>query len=302
MNTEKLISDFLDMMAAERGAAQRTLESYDRDLRQFFDLLPLDSLSAYTPEKIAEAVRALNRKYAPRSVARKISSYREFFKFLFSEKLIDKNPTAYIDTPKQSKPLPKFLTEDEIRRLIDAAHARREPHRVRTAVMLELAYACGLRVSELVSLSENSINQERREILVRGKGSKERVVPISERAVRAVKEYEDFVRDSFIKAGRRSIWLFPSLRSASGHITRDMFFVSLKQLAVEAGIAPERVSPHVLRHSFATHLINRNADLRSVQKMLGHEDISTTEIYTHILPEKLIETVKKLHPLAKKPG
>lgn len=299
MSQERLISDFLDMMAAERGAAQNTLENYARDLEQLFFLLPAKKISEVNHDDIANIVSLLNRKYAPKSVARKISAFREFFKFLFSEKLIKINPTAYIDAPKTGKSLPKFLTEDEIKNLIVTAWAQEGVEQKRTAVMLELAYACGLRVSELVSLPENCINYDKREILVRGKGSKERIVPISDRAVQAVLKYIDF-RDYFIKGGRRSIWLFPSKRSSSGHIERDAFFKDLKNLAILAGIAPERISPHVLRHSFATNLIHHDADLRSVQKMLGHEDISTTEIYTHILPEKLIETVKKLHPLAQK--
>ena len=165
--------------------------------------------------------------------------------------------------------------------------------------MLELMYASGLRVSELVSLPENCINFDRRQVFVRGKGSKERVVPVAPAAIQAVFDYLE-QRDCFIREGRRSIWLFPSKSSRSGHISRNTFFKRLKELAVKAGIYPSRVTPHVLRHSFATHLLNHNADLRSVQKMLGHESINTTEIYTHILSDKLLETVQKLHPLAGK--
>ena len=163
--------------------------------------------------------------------------------------------------------------------------------------MLELMYACGLRVSELVALPENCFNFDKRQLFVRGKGSKERIVPVAPAAIEAVFDYLTY-RDEFIKGGRRSIWLFPSKSSASGHITRDGFFKHLKELGVIAGISPAKLSPHVLRHSFATHLLNSDVDLRAVQKMLGHESINTTEIYTHILPDKLIKTVQTLHPLA----
>jgi len=163
--------------------------------------------------------------------------------------------------------------------------------------MLELMYACGLRVSELVCLPESCIDFDKKQILVRGKGSKERLIPIAGAAVDAISEYLN-IREEFIRGGRKSIWLFPSRRSREGHITRDAFFKNIKETAVKAGISPLRVSPHVLRHSFATHLLNNGADLRSVQKMLGHESIVTTEIYTHILSENLIREVQQKHPLA----
>lgn len=300
MDNGKLIAGFLSMMVAERGAAQNTIENYERDLEQFFDFVPTKEVKNIKSEDISAVMQQLSRcSYAPKTIARKLSAIKEFFKFLFSEKEIKENPTAYILAPKQEKPLPKFLTETEVRKLIDVAWQEESPEHKRLAVMLELIYACGLRVSELVSMPENCIDYDKRQILIRGKGSKERIIPISERAIKAVFEYINY-RSHFIKEGRRSIWMFPSKRAASGHITRDAFFVYLKELAIKAEIAPAKVSPHVLRHSFATHLLNHNADLRSVQKMLGHEDISTTEIYTHILSEKLIDTVKRLHPLAKR--
>ena len=294
--SESLIGEFLEMMAAEKGAAVNTLEAYGRDLCQFEAFCSL-GWEKVTADDVASFVRYLGQKgMKPRTVARKLSAVREFCKFLFTENRIKNNPAQDIPAPKREKPLPKFLTEEEVRRLIDEAAARPNPSYRRMAVMLELMYACGLRVSELVSLPENSINFDKRQLLVRGKGSKERLVPVAKKALEQVADYLTY-RDYFLKNGRRSIWLFPSKNSASGHITRDMFFKNIKKLASGAKIPISRVSPHVLRHSFATHLLNHNADLRAVQKMLGHEDIATTEIYTHIISDDLIKKVRDMHPL-----
>lgn len=295
-----LIENFLSMMVAERGAAQNTVENYQRDLEQFMLLVAKKDVKEISDSDISSVVRHLSHmNYAPRSIARKISAIKEFFKFLFSEKIIKENPSTYILSPKQEKPLPKFLTEEELNKILAVAKSKTDLVHRRLSVMLQIMAACGLRVSELVAMPENCINFDKKEILIRGKGSKERLIPISDSALSAVLEYIDF-RNNFIKEGRRSIWMFPSMTAGTGHISRVAFFYNLKEIAVEAGIYPSRVSPHVLRHTFATRLLNHNVDLRSVQKMLGHEDIATTEIYTHITSEKLIETVKKLHPLAKK--
>lgn len=288
------------MMSAERGASANTLEAYGRDVEEFLTYCGGLALKEISRDDVGDFVQYLGRVgRSPKTVARKLSAVREFFKFLYTEKDIKDNPAADVLTPKQEKPLPKFLSEDEIKRLIAAAKECSGPKGRQMTAMLELMYASGLRVSELVSLPENCINFDRRQVFVRGKGSKERVVPVAPAAIQAVFDYLE-QRDCFIREGRRSIWLFPSKSSRSGHISRDTFFKRLKELAVKAGIYPSRVTPHVLRHSFATHLLNHNADLRSVQKMLGHESINTTEIYTHILSDKLLETVQKLHPLAGK--
>lgn len=297
MRERNLIESFLNMMAAEVGASVNTLEAYRRDLIQFEEATDFKSVASITYDDIAAYVQTLSCEgYAARSISRKISVIRDYFKFLYSEKEIKTNPTALIMSPKQEKPLPKFLSITEMRRLIEAAESYDDFRHARLAVMLELMYACGLRVSELVGLPENCIDFDHGQILVRGKGSKERLIPVAGKVIDKVKSYRGY-RDEFIR-GRKSIWLFPSKRSKSGHLTRDSFYKYLKELAPQAGIDPMRISPHVLRHSFATHLLNNDADLRSVQKMLGHEDIATTEIYTHIISEKLIETVKKNHPLA----
>lgn len=298
---ESVVSRFLEMMSAERGAAQNTLEAYGRDVSQFLEYCGNVSLKNISADDIADFVQYLSKKeqLSSKTVARKISAVREFFKFLYTDKIIKENPAADVQTPKQQKPLPKFLTQEEIKQLIQAAMEGKTPAERRMCVMLELMYACGLRVSELVSLPENCINFDKRQIFIKGKGSKERIVPIAPQAIEAIFDYLSY-RDYFIKEGRKSIWLFPSKSSASGHITRDAFFKHLKEIAVSAGISPQKVTPHVLRHSFATHLLNHEVDLRSVQKMLGHESINTTEIYTHIISDKLIKTVQKLHPLAQK--
>ena len=294
------IEDFLDMMSAEVGASVNTILSYRRDLEQFAGQCSSD-FAKITTTDIAEYMKWLNqRHYAVKSVLRKISVLRDFFKFLYSEKIITVNPMLKIMAPKSEKPLPKFLTVEEINMLLETARQKTDIRARRTAVMLELMYACGLRVSELVGLPENCINFDKKQILIRGKGSKERLIPVADRALKAVMAYLP-ERENFIR-GRRSIWLFPSAQSKLGHITRDGFAKDLKNLACQCGISPARISPHVLRHSFATHLLHGGADLRSVQKMLGHEDISTTEIYTHIVPEDLMRVVAANHPLSRKPG
>ncbi len=298
MRGENLTDAFLNMMAAEVGASVNTIDSYRRDLEQFCLFLGVKPYSQVTKDDVASFVQWLSKKgYASKSVARKISVLRDFFKFLYTEKVIKKNPMTNIVSPKQEKPLPKFLSESDVKKLIETAANSKNLAQKRTAVMIELMYACGLRVSELVGLPLNCISPEKKQILVLGKGSKERLVPIAEQTIKNVQDYLEY-REAFIKNGRRSVWLFPSKNSASGHITRDAFFKNLKETAVLCGVDYRLVFPHVLRHSFATHLLNRGADLRSVQKMLGHESIGTTEIYTHILSDKLIKTVQEKHPLA----
>ncbi len=295
---EQYIDNFLINAAAEKGSAQLTIAAYKADILQFWEFSKIKSPEEITEKKIELFLQHLQTEdYAPKSLARKLSALKEFCKFLHSEKIIKTNPAAYILTPKQEKPLPKFLNIEEIKLLIDTAFAKKDYRYWRIGVMIELMYATGLRVSELVGLPVNAVNYNRGLVTVIGKGSKERVVPIAEKALSCLQDYAD-LRNEFIKKNSNSPWLFPSLTATSGHLTRDAFFKDLKKLAVDCGISPTRVSPHVLRHSFATHLLNNDADLRSVQKMLGHENISTTEIYTHITSTKLGDTVRKKHPLA----
>ena len=289
------IESFLQMMAAEKGSAQNSIVAYERDLRQFLtftnDSIDKDSIESYMQD-------LATRSFAPKTIARKLSAIKEFCKFLYSEKIVSDNPAQNILTPKQQKPLPKFLTAEEIESLISAAASSDDFRLHRIAVMIELMYASGMRVSELVALPETAINYKKNLVTIFGKGSKERIVPLAQRAVTTIEKYKD-LRKKFIKKNASSPWLFPSLYAVDGHLTRDAFYKDLKKLAAECGISPSRISPHVLRHSFATHLINNNAGLRSVQKMLGHENITTTEIYTHISNQTLINTVNRQHPLAK---
>ena len=299
MPADPQIEDFLEMMSAERGASDNTLQAYRRDLEQFWDSYPSQSPADIQKSDISSFIQGLSAQgFAPKTIARKLSTLREYFKFLYSEKQINALPTGNILSPKQHKPLPKYLSAAEIKQLISTARDSSDSRWQRLSVMIELMYACGLRVSELVSLPENCINFEKKQILIRGKGNKERLIPIASSAMESVLMYFNF-RDNFLNKGRKSQWLFPS-RSHSGHFTRDAFFKDLKELAARCGISPERISPHTLRHSFATHLLNNHADLRSVQQMLGHSSIATTEIYTHIIDDQLINTVLHNHPLSHK--
>ncbi len=289
-----LIADFLDMMVAEHGVVANTVTSYRIDLEQFYKQRQ-KPLNQITEDEVLDYICQLNKKgYATKTIARKISTLRNFYKFLYSEKETRDNPTAQIILPKTEKPLPRFLTATEIDSLINTARKKANHSSQRLAVMLELMYACGLRVSELVGLPENSINFDKKQIIVFGKGGKERIIPIASKAIASLHQYIQIK-----KTPPNNKWLFPSQQSKTGHLTRNMFFKDLKKLAIECGIYPSKVSPHVIRHSFATHLLQNGADLRSVQKMLGHSSICTTEIYTHILSEELMERVIANHPLAK---
>ncbi len=286
------------MMAAEKGASPNTLAAYRRDLTQFFTFSDINGEEDISKQSVELFLQDLHsQQFAPKSIARKLSAVKEFCKFLYSEHIIATNPAQNVLTPKQEKPLPKFLTVAEIRALTETAQAKKDYRWHRIAVMIELMYATGLRVSELVGLPRSAINFNKGLLNVLGKGSKERLIPIAAPALAAVAQYME-IRQAFMAARKESAWLFPSLTAVDGHLTRDAFYKDLKVLATECGIYPSRVSPHVLRHSFATHLLNNDADLRSVQKMLGHENIGTTEIYTHITAQKLLKTVGDKHPLA----
>ena len=292
----KQLEFFLQMMAAEKGAAKNSVMAYESDLRQFLQYCD----GNLSKQAVEDFMRNLSsRGFAPKTIARKLSAIKEFCKFLYSEKIIPDNPAQNILTPKQKKPLPKFLSEEDIEALIKCAADSEDYRYHRVAVMIELMYASGMRVSELVALPQSAINYHKNQVIIFGKGSKERIVPLATRAVNTLQKYLK-LREQFIKKNSESPWLFPSLTATDGHFTRDAFYKDLKNLAAECGISPSKVSPHVLRHSFATHLLNNDAGLRSVQKMLGHENITTTEIYTHILNQKLTDTVNIKHPLAQK--
>jgi integrase/recombinase XerD len=238
---------------------------------------------------------------ATRTVARRLSALRQFYRYLVSENIRKDDPTSSIESPKQKRTLPKTLTESEVSALIKTAGQGGGPDSVRLVCLMEMLYATGLRVSELVGLPMSAIGEDMQFLMVAGKGGRERMVPISETAQKALRNYVE-VRKQFISPddkGNQGQWLFPSRTSESGHLTRQRFAQLLKDLADAAGIEAGKVSPHILRHAFATHLLSNGADLRSVQKMLGHADIATTQIYTHIVGDKAKETVEDKHPLSK---
>lgn len=287
-----LIDRFLEMLAAERGVATNTLSAYRSDLAAASELLggKLVTADAVMLDKLGAAWSAL----ASSSVARKVSALRRFFAFLHEEGMRADNPSAALPKPMRARTLPKILDRDEVDRIfaaIDARLARKQPSSkdYRLAALVELLYGSGLRASELVALPRSSVVADRPFIMLIGKGGKERLVPISDRARHAVAIWHGFVPSN-------SRYLFPS---RTGHISRIRLFQIIKDLAVEAGLDATKVSPHVLRHAFATHLLAGGANLRALQAMLGHADIATTQIYTHVDSSRLVELVNKRHPLAK---
>jgi integrase/recombinase XerD len=299
----RLIERFLEMMAAERGASANTLAAYRRDLEAYAAERGRDLKSA-GPDDIRAHLASLEAQGLARSsAARKLSAIRQFHRFLHGDGLSSDNPATAIDSPRPARPLPKLISEEEVVKLVEAARVRvkesegkRQIKALRLACLVELLYATGLRVSELVGLSLRAATAEKDFILVKGKGGRERLVPVSATARTSLETY----LAALSKTGQGgSKWLFPS-SAAAGHLTRQHFAVELKALAKEAGLPAEMLSPHVLRHGFASHLLAGGADLRAVQQMLGHADISTTQIYTHVQAERLREVVETHHPLAKK--
>ncbi len=298
MSDTRHVEAFLEMLVAERGAARLTLDAYGRDLTDFAAFLAPRGVApeAATREDIRAYLAHLAERFAPSTAARRLSCLRQFYRFLYGEGIVADDPCAAIESPRRPRPLPKVLSEAEVGALLDAARAWPGADGLRRRALVEVLYATGLRVSELVGLPLAAARKDARFLIVRGKGGKERLVPLGEAAARAIEDYLP-VRPRFIPEGRTSPWLFPS-RASGGHLTRRRFAQMLKEIAGRAGVAPERVSPHVLRHAFATHLLDHGADLRALQKMLGHADIATTEIYTHVLDARLKALVGERHPLA----
>ncbi|ERP87693.1 site-specific tyrosine recombinase XerD [Labrenzia sp. PO1] len=301
------LENFLEMLAAERGAAENTLAGYRRDLEDFSGFLGRKMLASAQSEDISAYLGDLNRRgFAETSQARRLSALKQFYKFLYAEGSREDDPTRTLSAPKKRASLPKVLSMEDVDRLIETARAETEKPqksaaaRLRTQRMytlIEVLYATGLRVSELVALPVTAALRDARLIEIRGKGGKERLVPLSRAAQAAMKDYVGLRAAE--GAYEKSPWLFPS-HGDSGHLTRQHFARDLKELAVAAGLDAGKISPHVLRHAFASHLLQNGADLRVVQQLLGHADISTTQIYTHVLDERLRELVESAHPLAKK--
>ncbi len=308
------VDSFLDMLTTEKGAATNTRHAYWRDLADVsvylrdkrntdIDTASTDDLKAYLKD-LSEKTHTKGEntsQIAVRTVARRLSALRQFYRFLVSENKRQDDPTSTIESPKQGRTLPKTLTEAEVTSLIKTAAQGGGNDSIRLVCLLEMLYATGLRVSELVGLPLSAIGDGNQFLMVEGKGGRERMVPLTEPAQEALSNYLA-VRPQFISPEskmRQEKWLFPSRTSDSGHLTRQRFAQLLKDLARAAEIEPGKVSPHILRHAFATHLLSHGADLRSVQKMLGHADIATTQIYTHIVGDKLKKTVEDKHPLSK---
>ncbi|HEX6604060.1 MAG TPA: tyrosine recombinase [Sphingomicrobium sp.] len=284
-----LVDRFLDMMAAEAGASRHTLAAYRNDLER-----ASEALGGVLGGADADALSLLGERWAalaPSTVARRSAALRRFFGFLVDEGLRSDDPSAALPRPRFERPLPRILDENEVERLFAAAEDRassNEAAAVRNLALLELLYGSGLRASELVNLPRGALRKGQPFLILLGKGSKERLVPISTRAEAAVERWLEHVP-------RDSLWLFPSGKT---HLSRVRLFQIVRQMAADAGIAPERISPHVLRHAFATHLLSGGADLRVLQSLLGHADIATTQIYTHVDSARLVELVNSRHPLA----
>jgi len=299
-----LIDRFLEMLLAERGVAGNTVIAYRRDLQHLADFLQQAGLSfpSASEDDLRAYMRELHRTgSAPATAARRRSAFRQFFAFLHGEGIRSDDPAAGLDAPRRARTLPKVLSADEVICLFDAAAMHGGPEGRRLVCLLELVYCAGLRVSELVGLPYPPTDRDARLLIIRGKGGKERLVPLHDAALAALGAYLE-VRPHFLPAAvKTSPWLFPS-RARQGFLTRARFFQMLDTLALEAGLDPARVSPHVLRHAFATHLLEGGADLRAVQRMLGHADIATTQIYTHVVEERLKALVNQHHPLARTAG
>jgi integrase/recombinase XerD len=297
-----LIEAFLEMMSAERGAARNTIDAYRRDLSDYAGFLAGKGKSAETAEReqIVAYLAFLDAQgLAASSAARRLSALRQFHKFLCADQIRPDDPTRIVASPKARRPLPNVLSVAEVDRLLSTAEAeagaeaspQKQEAALRLYVLLELVYATGMRVSELVGLKRAAVMRDASFLTIVGKGNKERIVPVNDRARDAVKAWV-----SMLEPGP---WLFPA-KGEDGHLSRQVFARDLKGLAGRTGIASSRVAPHVLRHAFASHLLQGGADLRVVQTLLGHADISTTQIYTHVLDEKLRTLVETHHPLAEK--
>lgn len=296
------VDRFIEMMLAERGISKNSASSYKRDLLDFVDFVQGANLNNISPDEVREFVYHLSKKdLNPRSISRKISAIRSFYHFLISEGEMKENPAMHIDLPKFQAPLPSVLSVDEIRFLLSSCDDN-SPVSIRLKCMMSLLYASGLRVSELVTLKVTDIGLDastgkiNNYLTILGKGNKERIVIINDNAIKALEEYLP-IREIFVVGEKENLYLFPS-KSKAGHMTRQNFGLLLKDASIKCGLDPEKVSPHKLRHSFASHLLEGGADLRVIQELLGHADISTTQIYTHVRPEQLKDVVKKHHPLS----
>ena len=302
-NLDNLSSDFLLSVVTEKNMSLNTASSYASDLKIFFAFIKQQNLNIANVRKtdIANFFKTQReRGFSDNTVSRRLSTMKQFFKFLIQESLVDRNPCEDIKNFKKTKKIPGFLSEEEVLRILNSASSvgKDNVERARNKALIEILYSSGMRVSELVSLPKSVFIGSPELILIKGKGNKERMVPISKMALSAVKKYLLEIKKTHIEF-YRSDFLFPS-RSKKGHLNREKFFLIIKEIAFTAGLNAQYVSPHKIRHAFASHLLSNGADLRVIQTLLGHKNLSTTEIYTHILDEKIMKSVKENHPFAKK--
>ena len=292
------IEKFIEFLVAQKNLSKNTCSSYLIDLNQFNKFFSGISFLKLKEKDIQLFIIHLAKNYSTKTHARKLSTLKQFYFFLMEEEMCNSNPILNFDFPKPKMSLPKILTENEVKSLLDYCDNDNTPNGLRLSAMLEILYSTGIRVSELVSIKLSSFEEGFRSIIIRGKGGKERIVPLTESAKNSIHSYLP-KRNILLSKKDESEYLFPS-SSKNKHITRNRFFQILKKLSLKVNISPERLSPHVIRHSFATHLLDRGVDLRTIQSSLGHSDISTTQIYTHVKTNKLREILENKHPLKKK--
>lgn len=300
-----IIDQFLDAIAAENGSAHNTLEAYRHDLQDLsaFLIQHKTNIEAASCDDLQKYIQYLFESgLSAKTASRRMSAIRHLYKFLCIENIRSDNPAMKLDSPRQGTSLPKYLSETEVDNLLETAKNDTSPEGLRLMAMLEIMYASGLRVTELVSLRMENIQKNHGQtslkevMIIKGKGRKERMVVLNNSAIRALEKYLP-MRSEMLKNDLKSPFLFPS-DSKEGYITRQRFFQLIKQLATDAGIDRNKVSPHVIRHSFASHLLHHGADLRVLQELLGHSDISSTQIYTHVLSERMKKLVQEKHPLS----
>ena len=301
MNNYLILENFLEVLASEKGLAVNTRISYKNDILQFLVFLEknkkkINEITSIDIEKFTSKFTTQGLEKS--TISRKMSALSHFFIFLLEENMIKRNPINELDLPKQIKKLPKILSVDQVEKLIKSSREDQSINGIRLNTMIEILYATGIRVSELVEMKLSATYAEKNFLLVQGKGNKERLVPISENTEDKIKDFLK-IRNKFLNNDSESKWLFPSKQSSKGHITRQRFNQLLQTLCERVNLNNIRISPHKLRHAFATHLLANGVDLRSLQQMLGHADISTTQIYTHVLKDRLKKLVSDNHPLSK---
>ncbi|MAT33503.1 MAG: tyrosine recombinase [Rickettsiales bacterium] len=291
-NNRNLVEGYIEYLFANKNLSKNTILSYKDDLKKFISFIEQNDLKKLENNIIQNYVKFLSKNFSPKSHSRKLSSLKAFFNYLFDLKLVNKNPIADVDFPKITKTIPKLLSEKEIFTLLERTYNDSSFKGLRMSVMMEILYATGIRISELVEIKNGDLSEDFSSVLIKGKGGKQRVVPLFGKVKEVLKKYL-FEKRHFNTKGS---FLFPS-NSKFGHITRHRFFQLLKKLSLECGINVSKVSPHTIRHSFASHLLERGVDLRIIQESLGHKDISTTQIYTHIQSKKIRKILEEKHSI-----